>query len=236
MRKYPVLNLFAVALVYGGLVGMLGGAISVVAPLHWLRIQTRQAGVMLFAASAVLLIAGALLPAPRQSAAAPRTDLDRAMPVWQFGERHATRVRATPDRVDAAIRQVTADEILLFRTLTWIRSPRLTQSDGGTLLRPPSTPTPLLDVVLRSGFRTISDRPSHEIVLWTRIGRGVNATINFRVEPTGAGASDVTTETRVFAADPQAMRAFAAYWRAIYPGSALIRIMWLRAIRLRAEA
>ena len=42
--------------------------------------------------------------------------------------------------------------------------------------------------------------------------------------------------TRVCAADPQAVRAFAAYWRVIYPGSALIRIMWLRAIRLRAEA
>jgi len=34
----------------------------------------------------------------------------------------------------------------------------------------------------------------------------------------------------------QATRTFAAYWRMIYPGSALIRVMWLRAIRLRAEA
>ena len=28
---------------------------------------------------------------------------------------------------------------------------------------------------------------------------------------------------------------FALYWRVIYPGSALIRRMWLRALRLRAE-
>ena len=231
-----MLNLLAVALVYCGLIGMLAGAVSVVAPLRFLRVQTQQAGVMLFAASAVLLVAGVFAPAPRQSVAAPQTDLDRAMPVWQFGEYHATRVRATPDRVDAAIRQVTADEILLFRTLTWVRSPRLSQRDGGTILRPPSTPTPLFEVVLRSGFMKIGDRPSHEIVLATRIARGVNATINFRVAPAGDGASDVTTETRVFAADPEALRAFAAYWRVIYPGSALIRIMWLRAIRLRAEA
>ena len=231
-----MLNLFAVALVYCGLGGMLAGAVSVVAPLRFLRMQTCQAGVILFGASAVLLIAGVFFPAPLQSAANPHTDLDRAMPVWQFGEHHTVHVRATPDRVDAAIRQVTADEILLFRTLTWIRSPRLRQSDGGTILNPPSTPTPLLDVVLRSGFVKISDRPSREIVLRTRIARGVNATINFRVEPAGDGASDVTTETRVFAADPEAMRAFAAYWRVIYPGSSLIRAMWLRAIRHRAEA
>jgi len=34
---------------------------------------------------------------------------------------------------------------------------------------------------------------------------------------------------------PLRMR-FAAYWRVIYPGSALIRVMWLRAIKQRAEA
>jgi hypothetical protein len=39
-----VLNLLAVALVYCGLAGLLTGAMSVVAPLRFLRIQTRQAG------------------------------------------------------------------------------------------------------------------------------------------------------------------------------------------------
>ena len=82
----------------------------------------------------------------------------------------------------------------------------------------------------------ISDRPAREIVLMTRVARGVNAAMNFQIAPSGDGSSDLTTETRVFAVDAQATRAFAAYWRMIYPGSALIRIMWLRAIRLRAEA
>jgi hypothetical protein len=46
----------------------------------------------------------------------------------------------------------------------------------------------------------------------------------------------LTTETRVYAAGAKAVRGFAAYWRMIYPGSSLIRRMWLRAIKLRAEA
>ncbi len=58
--------------------------------------------------------------------------------------------------------------------------------------------------------------------------------MSFLVEPNGAG-SLVTTETRVFATDDSARRRFAAYWRVIYPGSALIRRMWLRAIQRRAE-
>jgi hypothetical protein len=59
--------------------------------------------------------------------------------------------------------------------------------------------------------------------------------MNFRVDRDGAGGCTLSTETRVFATDPASRRHFAAYWRVIYPGSALIRRMWLRAIRLRAE-
>jgi len=38
----------------------------------------------------------------------------------------------------------------------------------------------------------------------------------------------------VFANSPSARRRFAAYWRVIYPGSAIVRRMWLRAIARRA--
>jgi hypothetical protein len=50
-----------------------------------------------------------------------------------------------------------------------------------------------------------------------------------------SGGSRVTTETRILATDDGARRRFGAYWRVIYPGSALIRIGWLDAIRRRAE-
>ena len=61
------------------------------------------------------------------------------------------------------------------------------------------------------------------------------AVMNFHLVDEGGGWTRVITETRVFATDDQARRRFAPYWRAIYPGSALIRRMWLRAIRARAE-
>jgi len=61
------------------------------------------------------------------------------------------------------------------------------------------------------------------------------AVMNFRLEDEGGGWTHVVTETRVFATDDHARRRFAAYWRTIYPGSAPIRRMWLRAIRARAE-
>jgi len=62
------------------------------------------------------------------------------------------------------------------------------------------------------------------------------AAMNFLVEDAGSGACIVTTETRIYATDASARRRFARYWRVIYPGSALIRRMWLRAVKRRAEA
>jgi hypothetical protein len=59
------------------------------------------------------------------------------------------------------------------------------------------------------------------------------ATMNFLIEPRGSG-SLVTTETRVHASDARTRRRFGLYWALIYPGSALIRRMWLRAIKRRA--
>ena len=60
--------------------------------------------------------------------------------------------------------------------------------------------------------------------------------MNFLVSPDGPHASIVSTETRVHANDARSRRLFARYWRVIYPGSALIRRMWLRAIERRATA
>jgi len=67
-------------------------------------------------------------------------------------------------------------------------------------------------------------------------GSLARAVMNFHVEAARGGVSQLVTETRVATTDRAAERAFARYWRVIYPGSALIRRMWLRAIKTRAEA
>ena len=123
----------------------------------------------------------------------------------------------------------------------------------------PSQP-PMLGVSKGGGFLVLKEEAGREIVLgtcgqfWRFRGRrrcpGIEtpadllafsapgyakAVINFRVQPEGDGAR-VTTETRILATDPSARRRFAAYWRVIYPGSALIRRSWLAAIARRAES
>jgi len=185
-----------------------------------------------------------------RSAAATR--LDEFMPFWQFHEVHTRRIAASPERVFEAVRQVRADEILFFRALTWIRR-------GGRPLPPgilnAGSSEPLLDIATKAGFIWLAVEPPGELVVGTIVGRpsGVHrratadvikapppgfsvATMNFLVKPDEQGGSLVSTETRIMAGDEAARRRFAAYWRVIYPGSALIRRMWLRAVARRATA
>ena len=61
------------------------------------------------------------------------------------------------------------------------------------------------------------------------------AALNFRVDPGPGGLVTLSTETRIAVPDVAARRKFAMYWRLIYPGSALIRRLWLGAIKRRAE-
>jgi hypothetical protein len=161
------------------------------------------------------------------------TLLDDAVPSWQFRERHQTYVRATPERVYAAMRAVPAREIFLFRTLVAIR--RCGRPGSESILNP-GPDAPLLDVALRSGFHLIAEEVPREIVIGMYViqPKRALAVMNFRLEPEGDRVL-LTTETRITVTDLRARITFGCYWLAIRAGSAFIRRMWLRAIRTRAE-
>lgn len=237
--------------VYSGLLLGLVGLIALLRPVPRLGIPTRRRALLVVAAAAGLTLLGLGLPVSEHRVARADTQLDRFAPVWQFREVHALRIPAPPARVYEALRQVRADEIFLFRALTWLRR-------GGRALPPgvlnPGSREPLLDVAMRGGFVRLADSIPHELVIGTAVIKpeGDNppltpqlfqaalppgyalATMNFLVREQGAAGSQLITETRVCANSAAVRRRFAAYWRVIYPGSALIRRMWLRAIRRRA--
>jgi hypothetical protein len=213
---------------YGGLILIAAAAVLVL-----IRRTRKLAGFS--SVVGVLMIAIAIAwPAREERVTTPGTHLDEAMPVWQFAERHATHISAPPQRVFDAIRRVTASEILFFRALTAIR--RFGRPGREDILNAPEH-LPLLDVATRTSFRYLADDPPREIVVGTIVvpPNAAVATMNFLVTPDATG-SVLSTETRVFARNASARRRFAIYWRVIHPGSDIIRRMWLRAIKRRAES
>lgn len=246
--------MIAVACVYAGLALALLGLLAVARPVRRLRLPTRRRAAAVLAAGLALVALGWTLPAPERRVAAPRTALDAYLPAYQFHELHALHVAAPPAAVWRAIHEVTADEIRLFQTLTAIR--RFGRPGPESILNVPEG-RPILDVATRTTFMTLASVPEREVVVgtvvaapdgWRRreaatpeafralVGPGfARAAMNFAVAPDGRGGTLLSTETRVHATDAASRRRFAAYWRVIYPGSAIIRRSWLRAIRRRAE-
>jgi hypothetical protein len=181
------------------------------------------------------------------------TLIDKFAPRWQFREVHRIAVLAPADAARRAIREVTAREIRGFRLLTWLRRAGRPGPAGGSILNPPPD-EPILEVALRTGFIQLANT-DQELVLGTIVMSPrpepqaptpddflaiaapgyAKAVMNFRVRESQLAMSVVTTETRVWATDERSERRLALYWWTIRLGSGLIRRMWLRAIRRRAE-
>ena len=165
------------------------------------------------------------------------TLLDEILPSYDVRERHSIAVDAPADRVFAAVWSVTLAETPVARPLIWLRGIRADPA------------RPILEQALVR-FELIGEEPGREIVLgsvgqpWDLKGgetpRGdfrtfgepgfAKMAINFRVD-----GRTLSTETRVLATDEASRRRFRRYWLLIRPASGLIRRVWLRAIKRRAE-
>jgi len=176
--------------------------------------------------------------------------LDAFLPAFEFSERHGLEIGAEPARVDQALREVSIAEIPVARALYLLRGLGRAALD---------TREPFLGLA-RLGSVTLEDVAGEGLVLgltgqfWRlRGGTGLprprtadeflaydrpdvcKAVIDFRIAETRLGRCAVSTETRVHVSDPAAWRAFRRYWLVVRPFSGLIRILFLRAVRRRAE-
>jgi len=183
--------------------------------------------------------------------------LERLLPRYDFHERHGVRVDAPPERVWAAVWEVTLAELPLARLLFAVRSlPGLLSRRGRGL--PSTRERPLFDQFLDSGFTLLAEDEARELVVglidrpWRPSGgpsipiesardfvaftQGgfVKAAMDVRMTLDGTGTR-LETETRVLATDEGSRRRFARYWRVVRPGSAVIRRGLLRAIKRRAQ-
>jgi len=216
--------MFLSVLLYGGMFAAIVGLFAML----WRRMRRRAAA--LVATGIALVLIALVWPAREERVTTAVSKLDERMPRWQFVERHEIRIAATPERIYAAIRNVTAAEIRFFQVLTSIRCMGRCREKESILHAPPARP--ILDVAVGSGFRLLDDDAPRELVIGTRVAPRTLALMNFHVDQDGL----VTTETRVFAETDAARRKFAIYWRFIRPGSGIIRRSWLEAIKRRAES
>ena len=177
--------------------------------------------------------------------------LDGYLPVYEFSERHSLAIAAAPARVDRALRQVSIAEIPVARALYLLRGLGRAALDtrepflglaliGGVLLEDSAGEGVVLGLTgqfwrLLGGPDLPRPRTAEEFIEYDRPDV-CKAVIDFRIVEIGPGRCAVSTETRVHVAEPAARRAFRRYWFVIKPFSGLIRILFLCAVRRRAES
>lgn len=188
----------------------------------------------------------------------PKTPLiDATLPRFQFHERHSIEIAASPDAVWRALQELETREVLAVRWLTGLRLLPARLLGRATLVTPAAHER-VLDAILKSRFIRLDERPGSELVVgtagrfWRLAGeRGAlqsrdeflrfdepesaKAAMDFRIESLAGGRARLSTETRVLTTDEAARQRFRLYWTFVQPGSALIRLIWLRAVKRRAE-
>ncbi len=223
------------------------GFISILKPPAFLGIRSRGLALAVFVGGLLLSLVAVLWPTQLKTWSGTKTRIDDILPSYHFNEVHTTEIAASPARVFQAIKEVTPREIVLLRELM------IVQSSGQTNL---PLDKPFLQIFQEGGYAALEQDLNHEFVaggLLNMIGgakqtisdaesyrafneRGyAKVVLNFLIEDAGNNKVKLTTQTRVLGTDAVAKRNFGIYWRIIYPGSALIRITLLQAIKARAE-
>jgi len=158
--------MLGVVVIYLGLIAAFLGGLSLLRPLSFLAIRSRRQAALVVGVGFMIVVIDGSLPAREVRIATPRTQLDQFVPAYQFSEFHYIRIAAPKEQVYRALKLVTADEITLFRMLTWLR--RFGRSGPESILNPPPH-VPLFDVAARTSFLVLAEEPNREVVLGTLV-------------------------------------------------------------------
>ena len=96
------------------------GAFGIIRPLRRVHRGKRRHALVMFLIGAAAAY-GISLSMPRATASGERNGIDEFSPAYHFREQHTIAIAAPAARVFDAVRAVSADEIALFQTFTWIR-------------------------------------------------------------------------------------------------------------------
>jgi hypothetical protein len=239
-------------LAWTGIAAALAGLVSLVRPPRFLGVRTRWHALAVALCGAGLAVTAVVWPAPIVRLAQPPGRLDQFLPEYQFSEYHEARVHAPVEAVVKAMQQVSLADMPAAVLLLRIRG-----AASGHFSGPPPDHRPLLETMLQSGAGFLAldvhdptelvfgmvgfvHRPKPRITTPEEFAAftspdGLRVVFNLRVVPEDGGVVRVSSETRCLANGDEARRTFARYWRIIYPGSAIIRRVWLDAIIARAE-
>ncbi len=240
--------------VWGGIIIAGSGFIGILFPIQKIGLKTRKrsAGVML--TGMLVAILTLFWPPTITTSNRPSQRIDDFLPQYQCFEYHEEIAQVSYDKLQESLLTVSMEDMPVAVFLM-----RLRKLVEGELYEPKTTP--MLEIRPGSMFLALDDsnpgekvygivdnpseeegedeevpevRTAKQFLAFNKPGH-FKAAFNFRIKDKGDQGVLISTETRILGNDSSAQKLFARYWRVIYPGSSIIRRVWLEAIINKAK-
>jgi len=233
-----------------GAILALVGIISLIKPLVFLFVFARKIATVVLCGGILISIISIYWPVQIYHS---QTDLklDALLPNYSFNEYHEVRINASPEDVKQALQTTGVGDIPAIHLLLKIRgienkSLNQKETSGQPAQKTFSTPDFNFFVTDSTEFISVmiinasAKTPPPEVTTLEQFRAFnepgyVKVAFNFRFISLENGQTLVSTETRNYAMTKEDRRIFGRYWRIIYPGSAIIRRVWLDTLAEKAE-
>lgn len=242
-----------------GVILTITGAISLVYPLAFLFISTRISAIVVVLVGLVISAVSLLFPVKIRHSRTTDQILDSLLPDFSFNEYHEVSIQASPEKIKQVLQVIGVKDIPAARLLMKIRgiadeevdlSDRASNNSVGSDTI--STPDFNFFVVAPDEWITVmilksvivsnnANKPAppeistlEQFVSFNEPGY-VKVAVNFRFNRITDKETMLTTETRNNGITRKDNRTFGYYWRIIYPGSAIIRRVWLDTVKKKAH-
>ncbi len=235
------------------------GVISLIHPLDFLFISNRTIAVGVVLSGLLISATSLISPVKLEQSTTSDQQIDGLMPTYSFNELHEVRIKASPDEVKEVFRVTGVNDIPVVHLLMKIRgiadedvdlSDRASSNKAGadTFTTPDFNffvvapdeyiAVMILKPTMISGNKGKPAPPEISTIEQFRAFKEpgyMKVAINFRIIGIENKETLLTTETRVDGTTKTDSYVFGRYWRVIYPGSAIIRRVWLDTIKKKAE-
>jgi hypothetical protein len=235
------------------------GLVSLIHPLNFFFMSNRTIALGVILCGLLISVSSLFCPVRLNQSATSDQQLDGLMHAYSFNEYHEVSIKASPEEVKEVFRVTGVNDIPIAHLLLKIRgiadedvdmSDRASnnKANSDTFSTPDFNffmvePNEYISVMILKPNMISSNKEMAALPEISTIDQFIafnepgymKVAINFRFISNDNKETLLTTQTRVAGTTKTDSYKFARYWRVIYPGSAIIRRVWLDTIKKKAE-
>lgn len=242
-----------------GVIFIITGVISLFYPLAFLFILNRFIAILVVIGGIIISAISLLYPVKIRHSQTNNQKIDNLLPDFAFNELHEVNINASSEKIKQILQVTGVKDIPIARLLMKIRGIAdedvdLSDRASNNLIASDTISTPdfnffvvapdewitvmiLKSVIIINNANQPAPPEISTLEQFTSFNKPgyIKVVVNFRFISINENKTILTTETRNNGITHKDNRIFGYYWRIIYPGSAIIRRVWLDTIKKKSQ-